>query len=368
MTLVFIAVFVSYGLLVIALNAGWIKAIKLKTESKHSARFVTVIIATRNEEANIGFLLDDLVSQEYPRDHVEVILVDDHSEDKTRLVVEEKIRKFPFSNLKLIQANDEGKKSAITTGIGQAMGEVIVTTDADCRMGVNWLQSSIACFDNTTQMVFGPVKIEQRDSLFSKMQSMEFLSLVGSGAATMAYGIPTMCNGANLAFRREVFHEVSGFEGNVKIASGDDEFLMRKIAQKYPHGIRFNNSQESVVTSIPQQRVSRFISQRLRWAGKWKHHQDFGSKLLAVYVFLFHAMVLSVPVLYTTGYLSGYWVASGLLIKLIVEFMFLYHIALWLNIRWHWPSFLLLQLLYSVYAVGIGIASLFLRASWKGRK
>ncbi len=368
MTFIIIAVFVSYAFMLVVLNAGWINVIKLKAESIHPPRFVSVILAARNEEANIGFLLDDLFSQEYPPDQVEIIVVNDHSEDTTQAIVEEKIRKFPFSNCKVIKAAMEGKKSAIATGVALARGEVIVTTDADCRVGVLWLRSIQSCFNDATKMVFGPVKIEQRESLFSKMQSIEFSSLIGSGAATMAFGIPTMCNGANLAFRREVFYEVSGYEGNLKIASGDDEFLMRKIAQKYPQGVRFNNAREGIVTTMPQKSISQFILQRLRWAGKWKHHQDFGSKLLAVYVFLFHVMVLSLPVLYAMGYLSGYWVVFGLLIKLIVEFMLLYHVALWLTIRWHWSSFLLLQLFYSLYAVGIGIASLFIRPSWKGRK
>ncbi len=41
-----------------------------------------------------------------------------------------------------------------------------------------------------------------------------------------------MCNGANLAFRKDVFNEVSGYKGNIQIASGDDEFLMRKSTWK----------------------------------------------------------------------------------------------------------------------------------------
>ncbi len=368
MTFVFITVFVSYALLVAALHAGWMKAIKSKIGSENRDKFVTVIVPVRNEEGDIGFLLDDLFSQDYPRNKVEIIVVNDHSEDKTGIIVEGKIKELSFFNCKIIEATGHGKKSAIATGVQQAIGELIVTIDADCRTGVSWLHSINACFDNTTKMLFGPVKIEQRGSLFSKMQSIEFASLIGSGAATMAFGIPTMCNGANLAFRKEVFHEVRGYEGNTQIASGDDEFLMRKIAKKYPKGIRFNNSQASIVTTKPQQTLSHFISQRIRWAGKWKHHGDFKSKFLAVYIFTFHGMVLSAPILFLTQYMSGYVLLSLLILKSTLEFIFLRSVTSWLNIRCHWPSFILLQVLYSLYVVLTGFSSLFVQTDWKGRK
>jgi hypothetical protein len=74
--------------------------------------------------------------------------------------------------------------------------------------------------------------------------------LVGSGACAMMIGKPNMCNGANIAYPKAVFEEVNGFDGNEHIASGDDEFLMHKIAEKYPNQIVFAHYQPNIVYPI----------------------------------------------------------------------------------------------------------------------
>jgi poly-beta-1,6-N-acetyl-D-glucosamine synthase len=236
-------------------------------------------------------------------------------------------------------------------------------------MGSGWLNSVDAAFATSDiKMVFGPVKIEADQTFFSKVQAMEFSSLIGAGAATLALGAPSMCNGANLAFRKEVFLEVGGFDGNLQVASGDDEFLMRKIAAQYPHGISFNHAQDAIVVTQPQRSLSAFVSQRLRWAGKWKYNQDLLSKLLALLIVGFHATVLSLPFFLMAGLLNAYVLVSLLVLRALVEFIFIRSVTAWLGVRWHGPSFLLLQLLYPVYAVGIGLASWFVHPAWKGRK
>jgi cellulose synthase/poly-beta-1,6-N-acetylglucosamine synthase-like glycosyltransferase len=368
MTFALIVVFASYLTLVTCLTIGWRRAINTKREVHKPDQFTSVIIPIRNEEANIGFLLDDLFNQNISSQNFEIILVDDHSEDKTIALVQEKL-KNRVSNCRIIQSTGQGKKTAITTGIQQAKGNIIVTADADCRVTSTWLHSITSAFaSKEIKMVFGPVRIQPDQSLFSKLQAIEFSSLIASGAATLEFGMPTMCNGANLAYRKDVFQEVGGYDDNLKVASGDDEFLMRRIFKKYPKGICFNNDQDGIISTQPQQSLSQFIYQRIRWAGKWKSHNDLTSKLLALYVFAFHTIVLLLPILFITRYISGYEILSFLILKLTAEFIFLYPVTAWLNIRWHWLSFILLQLLYPVYAIGVGLASLFLQPSWKGRK
>ena len=367
-SLVFIIVFALYAVLVIFLYVGWRRAIHAKREPHRQHEFISVIIPVRNESANIGFLLDDLL-QGRSRDFFEVIIVDDHSEDNTKLVVESKLNSYPHSNDRIIPSSGHGKKAALATGIQHAKGDIIVTTDADCRVSPTWVHSvNLAFANDNIKMVVGPVRIESNQTFFSKLQSIEFSSLIGTGAATLEFGIPTMCNGANLAFRREVFLEVNGYEGNENVASGDDEFLLRKISEKYPNGISFNNSQNGIVSTQPQQTIAQFFSQRLRWAGKWKHHHDLKSKILALSVFTFHVMVLSLLIIYAAHLISGTILLSLLASKMIIEFIFLSTVTSWLGIRWSWASFLLLQFIYPVYAIYTGFASLFLNPSWKGRK
>ncbi|HET9054385.1 MAG TPA: glycosyltransferase [Cyclobacteriaceae bacterium] len=366
MTFVFILIFLSYLIAVFGLITGWIKALAQPVPGVVKEKFISVIVPFRNEEQTIGLLIRDLQQQEYPRDKFEVILINDHSEDNSVSVINEGLR-GPVS-AKLMNNAAEGKKSALTKGIRHATGTIIITTDADCRVKPGWIRSVNNSFsDDAVKMTFGAVRLQSGGGLFSNMQALEFLSLVGSGASTTAFGLPTLCNGANLAFTKNVFTETGGYDGNEHIASGDDEFLMRKVEAKYSSGIRFNNNPENIVTTAPQKTLRDFLSQRIRWAGKWRHHDGTNSKLLAVYVFLFHLSVMMLPFFVIMGDISGYTMLGLLVAKALVEFFYLRQVAAWLDVRWHTLSFLLLQVIYPLYAVGVALAALVKKPVWKGR-
>jgi poly-beta-1,6-N-acetyl-D-glucosamine synthase len=366
MAFVFIIIFLSYFVVVFGLITGWIKAIGQPAPGIVKDQFISVVIAFRNEEQTIGSLITDLQQQDYPREKFEVILVNDHSEDKSVNRINEQLR-GPI-DARLVNNSGNGKKAAITEGINYAQGKIIVTTDADCKLSPGWLRSINSSFsDETIKLSFGSVKIESDQSTFSKMQALEFSSLVGSGASTAAFGFPTLCNGANLAFTKEVFIQLDGYAGNEQIASGDDEFLMRKIEAKFSNAIRFNNNSNSIVSTAAQKTVNEFLMQRMRWAGKWKHHDGTNSKLLAVYIFLFHLSVLVLPLFVLMDVVPVYLFISLFTAKAMVEYFFLRQVTAWLRVAWHWPSFLLLQVIYSFYAVGVAVASLFKAPDWKGR-
>ncbi|HEU5289235.1 MAG TPA: glycosyltransferase [Cyclobacteriaceae bacterium] len=367
MTFALIVVFVLYGLLVLFLYIGWGKAIARKQNDLYSDyHTMSVIVPVRNEESVVGALVTDLIGQNY-QGEFEIIFVDDHSEDSTPMVIQDAIKTFTFCSI--VRSPGSGKKSAITAGIQKAKGEIIVTTDGDCRVSENWLQTiNLSFINDSVKMLTGAVKIEPDKSVFSKMQSIEFSSLIGSGAATLAFGIPTMCNGANLAFRKNVFEEVEGYKGNEAVASGDDEFLMRKVAARYPKSIMFNNLWGSIVATESSKSLMQFLAQRLRWAGKWKHHHDLSTKLLGLFIFIFHTSVVSLPFLYYLNPPAGDMLLALFISKVILEYLLLNRITSWLGVRWDWLSFILLQFLYPVYAMIIGLGSLFISPVWKGRK
>ncbi len=366
MTFVFILIFLSYLVAVFGLITGWIKALAQPIAGVVKEKFISIIIPFRNEENTIGQLIQDLQQQEYPRDKFEVVLINDHSEDRSVSAINDELR-GPIS-AKLMNNAEHGKKSAIAKGIRHAVGTIIVTTDADCRVKPGWIRSINNSFsDDSIKMTFGPVKIETDKTLFSEMQALEFSSLIGSGASTAAFGFPTLCNGANLAFTKDAFTETGGYAGNEHVASGDDEFLMRKIEAKYVNAIRFNNNPESIVATQPQKELNHFLNQRIRWAGKWKHHDGTNSKLLAVYVFLFHLSVMLLPFFVLMGDISVYVMLGLLFAKALVEFFFLRQVSSWLGVSWHGMSFLMLQFSYPLYAVGVAVVSLFKKPAWKGR-
>jgi cellulose synthase/poly-beta-1,6-N-acetylglucosamine synthase-like glycosyltransferase len=352
----------AYSLLVILFIAGWNRARKYEVPGhvKHR-RKISLIIPVRNEAAHITKLMSDLPRQGYS--DFEVLVVDDHSSDKTSSLL---MANKP-GNVRVLQNPGAGKKSAITEGVKHANGELIVTTDADCTFHTLWLDIINAYFeDEQLMMLSGPVGFMHDNSFFSKLQEVEFASLIGSGAATAALGFPTMCNGANLAFRKSVFQEVGGYEGNLHVASGDDEFLMRKIHDRYPKGIRFAATDKAIVATHPLPDLRTFFHQRLRWASKWRHNTSVPTVALAIFILGSQLASIGCIVLLLTH--VSYLPLVFFCIKAAAEYVFLKKVCAFLKIKWSGLAFIVLQLGYPVYVLVIGIASNFISYKWKGRK
>ncbi|NTV84773.1 MAG: glycosyltransferase, partial [Bacteroidales bacterium] len=155
---------------------------------------VSVIIAARNEEKNIALLLADLKNQDYPPELLQVIVVDDHSEDNTAEIAGDFIAKHGLAGFKVIKIeNDDkkGKKAAITHGISSSAGSLILVTDADCRLQPGWISAMDTNFqDDKIMMIFGPVSYSPRKGLLNKFQSLEFSALVASGGGAASAGYP----------------------------------------------------------------------------------------------------------------------------------------------------------------------------------
>lgn len=362
-TIVFIFFFFLYVLLLGMMIYAWRRCVASSTTHRYAPQtFASIVIAARNESQTIGQLLEDLRQQTHG--NFNAVVVDDHSTDETADVV----RAFVEGDSRFsIEVNSsEGKKAALTTGVKLSEGEIIVTTDADCRVGKQWLESIVGHFqENETKFVFGGVRIEGQ-SFFATLQSHEFLSLIGTAATTLWWGFPSMCNGANLAFRKSVFLEVGGYENNFHIPSGDDEFLMHKIFHRYPAGVNFVSDRRAIVrTSAAAPRE--FIHQRVRWAGKWSHNLSMWNIVLAIFIFLFQVAILVLPIAVFTGFIDLYLGLALLFVKSGIECVFLRNVAHFFAVTWRWPAFLALQIIYPVYAVFIAMISNSFSFDWKGR-
>jgi poly-beta-1,6-N-acetyl-D-glucosamine synthase len=348
----------------LVLIIGWVKVTRAQSVSSQEI-FVSIVVAARNEERTISSLIDSLAQQSYPKDKFEIILVDDHSTDKTSEIISQLINKHPVLKIIKIAATDIGKKKAITQGIEASQGEIILTTDADCTLPPNWIKAMLKSFKEKTHLVIGIVKIKSDRPFFSKLQALEFSSVLGSGIALMGWGQATMCNGASLAFRKSTFHKVQGYEGNFEIPSGDDEFLMRKIDKKYPKGITVVSQQDCVVETAPLNSLRDFVQQRLRWAGKWRANNSIFAKGLAVIVLVVQISWLILIV--TTILLNSENLLLLILLKILMEGSFLYLVSNYSKQHFSILAFIALQIIYPVYVIYIGIASQVGTYTWKGR-
>lgn len=362
-----------YNLFVFWLYAGWKKLASLPSASKEEI-FISIIVPVRNEARNIDHLLMDLENQRYSKDKFEVLIIDDQSTDGTpQIVTDRKAR----SGIRLImvefknQAPDSfsSKKAAITLGVKLARGDLIILTDGDSRLGQNWLGTYRQYFDiRDHKLMAGPVFIQPNRSFFSRIQSVEFASLIGTGAGFFSWGFPVLCNGANLAFTREVFLEVDGYIGNEEIISGDDEFLLYKIQKKHPRKIRFLKSREAMVLTPPSGNLHDFFQQRKRWAGKWKKHENITTIILSLFIFFLHFSILIGFILTLLGKSPVLIFVALIIVKIFLEYQLINDIFTFANKKMDKWAFLVSVLLYSLYAVIFGIMANIGKYSWKGRR
>ncbi len=362
-----IALFVLYSMLVIYYWRAW-QAIPLYEPSSFPASIhISVIIPARNEEKNIGALLSSLDNQEYNRNFFEVIVVDDHSTDQTASIV----RQFP--SVKLIQLRDNNinsyKKKAIETGITAAAGDLIVTTDADCVVAEKWLLT-IASFkeDRKAKFVSAPVSINCNSSIVQVFQAMDFMVLQGITGAVAERRQMSMCNGANLAYERDVFYEVSGFSGIDQIASGDDMLLMYKIAQRHPHDLHYLKSPSAIVSTQPAITWKEFFQQRIRWASKAAKYQDKRILPVLALVYLFNLLFVLLLIGTFWNLDFGIWALVLLVAKTLVELPLFCSVAQFFNKPWAIRWFFFFQPLHIIYTIAAGLFGQFGKYEWKGRK
>lgn len=367
LVIIILILFTAYSILIIYYGRSW-NAIPLYHQQRHASTLrVSVIIPARNEEENIGRLLTALGQQTYPKERLEIIVIDDHSTDRTAEIVQQ------FSYARLIPLGHDNinsyKKKAIETGIAAATGELIVTTDADCWCGENWIATIAACCEESNAVfIAAPVVIDCGPRLVEVFQAYDFAVLQGITGASVYKNFHTLCNGANMAYRRSAFYEVDGFNGIDTIASGDDMLLMYKIWKKYPDRVRYLKSKDAIVSTRPVETWKGFIQQRVRWASKATRYEDKRIFAVAGIVYLFN---LSFPALLIAGcwHPRYWWYALALWVaKTAVEFPFVQAVSAFFGRQYLMKYFLFFQPLHILYTVLSGLLGQFGKYEWKGRK
>ncbi|MCJ7813016.1 glycosyltransferase, partial [bacterium] len=175
---------------------------------------VSVIIAARNEEKNIKNVLADLLNQTYPENRVEIVIVNDHSEDSTEEIIQaisRKNRRIKYLHITQIEEKLTAKKNALFQGIQNSRGEIILTTDADCKVLPTWVETMVSYFSEDVGMVVGFSQLcygDESCSLFQKIQAVDFLMLMAAAQGTANMGCAWAASGQNLAYRKTVYDQV----------------------------------------------------------------------------------------------------------------------------------------------------------------
>ncbi len=343
-------------------------------ETEMTLPTVTVVIPARNEAENIGALLQDLINQNYPKNLLEIIVVDDHSDDDTVRIAEsfseEQVKVLQLSQILTgTEVKNAYKKKAIEIGVQCSESELIITTDGDCRVPREWVRTMVGIKNKShAKLLTGAVIMRGTNTAFRKFQSLDFLGMMGITAAMLKMRIYNMANGANLLYEKKAFEEVGGFKGIDHLSSGDDMLLMHKIAAKHNGEVAYAKHPQAVVYTQTESTLSAFLQQRFRWTAKSKDYQDKKMTWILGFVFLFVFSLLAnaFGALFSMAIFKLF--LFQLSVKIVVDYRLLKSTSAYYSKGELMHSFPLSQVFHILYIVFVGSFGNILNFEWKGRK
>ena len=374
----------------------WQEIPEVHTLNEPPSTSVTVIIPARNEAKHIGNLLHDIAQQIYPQNLLEVIVIDDFSEDNTYEICEHYAQQFNFIKVYSLQSllpnnvqTVAYKKKAIEYAVQFATGNLIITTDADCRLQQHWIHSIVSFYETEKcALIAAPVGYYQEQTRFEHFQALDFCGMQAITGASLSLGMFNMANGANLAYEKSAFLQVNGYQNIDQKASGDDMLLVYKIAKAFPEKVKFLKNKAAIVLTEPMHTLSDFLQQRFRWTSKSTSYQDKRITAILAIVYLF---VLSIwlNALYFVGksvysiifptrtliglidFLPVFFVFIMLVFqvvcKTIVDYQFLRTASAFFNRHDLMKSFFYSELYHIWYIPFVGTFGNILSYKWKGR-
>ena len=363
--LIVFSIFVLYAAYMLYFIIGLIRLGRQPSVFSTLEPKVSIVIAARNEEDNIGNLLEDLTKQNYPKNKIEVLVANDRSTDNTPKIIEHFQKKH--SNFKLINIEERSqsmtpKKHALTVAIKRSKGEIIISTDADCRVPPNWINNIVKQFDANTGVVAGYSKVTvNKNSFFDEYQKIDFLALMAANAGSFGWDLPWTGSGQNIAYRRASFDKIDGFDPVADHISGDDFYLVKAISKIAK--ARYNPNPDGFVKTQPMQSFNSFFQQRIRWASNTQ--KLFGGDLfflLFLFLNLFTNSILLIGLMFQSFWiylpiLYGIKLLCDSILILIGSKLFLTNVNIGVYLLW--------SIFQPIYTPTLAVLSMLGRYRWK---
>jgi cellulose synthase/poly-beta-1,6-N-acetylglucosamine synthase-like glycosyltransferase len=323
---------------------------------------VSILIAARNEEANIVSCLQSVSNLTYPAAELEVLIGNDDSEDQTSSLVENFIKDKPNFRLFQIGTNvgsARGKANVLAQLAHQARGKYLFFTDADIQVSAHWIQGMLAACEHNTGIVAG-MTIVKGNTLFHHLQSLDWIYGFGLVHLLMARNIPITAMGNNMLVTREAYQTTGGYE-QVAFSVTEDYALFHTIVKK-GFGFKHLLNKDILAYSKPVTSFVDLLRQRKRWMA--------GAVKLPFYIqclFLIQALVFPAAI----GFLWFVPKVSLMLClgKLLIDAVYL----LWILGRINELPLIRYVLLYELYIIVFSPATLLYyfmsgKVQWKGRQ
>lgn len=344
---------------------------KLKPGKNAVAESVTVIVAARNEEKNIERCLNSLLHQNYPKEKLSFIIIDDHSGDRTAEVVKTIAQHSTFPILLLESSAHADIKSpklrALANGIQHATGEIILTTDADCVAPADWVPSIVSHFEEGVGVVTGLTifeRIESMSRIFWGVQFLDFLSYNSIAAGAIGWNRMLVSNGSNMAFRRNAFDDSGGFETLKHINTGDDSLLAQNITQSGKWMPRFAFSSSSTITTQPASTIREMFHQRLRWVGQTAYYPPYMMFFMISTFIMFVLLTVTLPLTFVHWHVVP-WIV--LMLMFLIDYATMSRFTRLTNTQEAMRYFIPTAIIHIPLILIATVGGYFFSFEWKGR-
>ncbi len=269
---------------------------------------ISILIAARNEEKNIPFLLKSLQNLSYPTHLLEIKIGNDHSDDRTEAIVRTFLPQMPHLQLYNIEdsiAGLKGKTNVLAQLAKEASGDYLFFTDADIEVPKNWIESMLSLSNNADVLV-GTTFVKGKN-VFSICQALEWLFVLFFMQKLSKWDIPSTGMGNNMAIRRTVYHAIGGYE-KIGFSIVEDYALYREaIDQGYSFSHIFD-AQVMTKTMPPEH----FFEQRKRWMTG-----AFQSKTILTFPAILQ--ILLFPILLILSLFSLKWSLIIMIIQILIN-------------------------------------------------
>lgn len=359
-----IYIFISlYSIEYLIFLYGLIKATKLKKVENYSP-YVSIIVAARNEENKILNCLKSLHNLNYPREKLEIIIVNDQSTDRTEEIIKDFIKDkdhFILINSETSKTHLKGKVNAITQGIDISRGEILLFTDADCTVPNDWVKETVPYFTENVGIVGGYTFLKSKRA-FEGIQSLDWIYLFNIASSSATLGFPLTGIGNNLAFKKEYYNIVGGYR-NIKFSVTEDYALTQEILKKTNTKMAFPLNYQTLITSLPCENFLELYRQKKRWGVGGLDMIPLGFLVFSI------PFILNLLILLQILILNIKLLILSIITKILMDFILLFYSTKKLRLMSYLKYFILFEFYLFIYVTALPFIVMFSKkVIWKDRR
>ncbi len=371
MIIVAILLSILYLGLIFWLYDGLNKLKKRYSAFKTYKPMISIIISAKNEQNNLHALFNAMLSQSYPQELIELIIVNDRSTDKTASIINEYMEQYPFIKTINIDKTKEGwapKKWALHLAIDKSSHNIILQTDADCIPHPQWIEEMVKPFEESSVgFISAPAPLTNRKSFMDDVFELDSMAQDAFSAGGMGQGVIYSCTGRNMGFLKQCFKDVNGYEGISHFISGDDDLLLQKITTKSNYKIEFVLSPNALVDSPPPESIDQFIHQRIRFASKSMSYYNIDTTQLfkLTLPFLYFANLFVLFSMFKFMQTSNIVHLLPWIVKTSADGLYMYSYYHYLHSKWSFSAYLMMGVIHPLYISVFGFLGVFTSFKWK---